>query len=113
MADFYNGDTGTLNSWSIDLCSTTITNLSTEEFSLSGLSIFPNPNNGQFTIKFNNAKDVKLEVYDVRGRAVLSQDYNVSGQFNETINLGSVQSGMYLLKVNNGGKTITKKIIVE
>jgi len=113
MADFYNGDTGTLNSWSIDLCSTTITNLSTEEFSLSGLSIFPNPNNGQFTVKFNNAKDVKLEVYDVRGRAVLSQDYNVSGQFNETINLGSVQSGMYLLKVNNGGKTITKKIIVE
>ena len=113
MADFYNGDTGTLNSWSIDLCSTTITNLSTEEFSLSGLSIFPNPNNGQFTIKFNNAKDVKLEVYDVRGRSVLSQDYNVFGQFNETINLGSVQSGMYLLKVNNGGKTITKKIIVE
>lgn len=113
MADFYNGDTGTLNSWSIDLCSTTITNLSTEEFSLSGLSIFPNPNNGQFTIKFNNAKDVKLEVYDVRGRAVLSEDYNVSGQFNETINLGSVQSGMYLLKVNNGGKIITKKIIVE
>lgn len=115
LVDFYNGDTGTLNSWSIELCSTTVTSLlSTEDFDFeSSFSLYPNPNNGQFTIKFNNAKDVKLEVYDVRGRAVLSQEYNVSGQFNETINLGNVQSGMYLLKVNNGGKTITKKVVVE
>lgn len=115
LVDFYNGDTGTLNSWSIELCSTTVTSLlGTEDFDFeSSFSLYPNPNNGQFTIKFNNAKDVKLEVYDVRGRSVLSQEYNVSGQFNETINLGNVQSGMYLLKVNNGGKTITKKVVVE
>ncbi|HIC30719.1 MAG TPA: T9SS type A sorting domain-containing protein [Flavobacteriaceae bacterium] len=109
------GNTATWNSVTLSICSSTIQPvLSTEDFDFeSSFSLYPNPNNGQFTIKFNNAKDVKLEVYDVRGRSVLSQEYNVSGQFNETINLGNVQSGMYLLKVNNGGKTITKKVVVE
>ena len=117
LVDFYIGDTGTLNSWSIELCSTTVTPLGVDEFSLENtFSVYPNPNNGEFTIEFNasNSGDVNIDVYDIRGRSVYNKLYeNSSNRFTEKINLGSVQSGMYLLNVNDGNRTITKKIIVE
>ncbi len=89
--------------------------LSANDFSFeNSFSISPNPNNGTFAVKFNGAAGkVTLNVFDIRGRSVLSNAYNATGDFNQTINLGNVQSGMYLLNVNDGSKTVTKKIIVE
>ena len=89
--------------------------LSTNSFNLENtFSVYPNPNNGEFTVKFNGAQgNVALQVFDIRGRSVLNKNYNASGEFNQTINLGNVQAGMYLLNVNDGSKTITKKIIVN
>lgn len=110
------GNIATWNSTTITICSTvTEPVLSTNSFELNNsLSIYPNPNNGEFTVKFSGAKDdVTLEVYDVRGRSVLSKAYNANGDFNQTINLGNVQSGLYLLNINNGGQTITKKILID
>jgi len=116
LVDFYNGDTGTLNSWSIELCSTTVVSLSVDEFTLNNLNIYPNPNNGEFTIKFNsaNSNKVNIQVFDVRGRSIINQDYdNNLSEFNQNISLKNAQSGMYLLNINDGERTITKKIIVE
>ena len=96
------GNIATWNSTTITICSTvTEPVLSTNSFELNNsLSIYPNPNNGEFTVKFSGAKDdVTLEVYDVRGRSVLSKAYNANGDFNQTINLGNVQSGLYLLNI--------------
>ncbi|WP_197077348.1 zinc-dependent metalloprotease family protein [Lacinutrix sp. Hel_I_90] len=115
FVDFNNGNTGMVNEWSIELCTTTVT-LGVEAFNIeNSLSIYPNPNNGEFTVKFNGATNkVQVQVFDIRGRSVLNNAFeNTSGVFNETINLGNVQSGMYLLNVNDGSRTITKKIIVE
>lgn len=114
LVDFYNGDTGTLNSWSIELCSTTTTSLSVDAFSINNLSVYPNPNNGEFNIKFNAvSSNVAVSVFDVRGRSVYNKTYTNNSTFNEAINLGNVQSGLYLLNVKDGNKTITKKIIVQ
>ncbi|MDX1270212.1 reprolysin-like metallopeptidase [Bizionia paragorgiae] len=112
MADFEVGNTGTFNDWSIELCTTT---LGTDDFALeNSFSIYPNPNNGEFNVKFKSeSNNVTLELFDIRGRSIYTKGYNNSGAFNETINLGNVQSGMYLLNVNDGSRTFTKKIIVE
>ncbi|WP_047549009.1 reprolysin-like metallopeptidase [Psychroserpens sp. Hel_I_66] len=115
FVDFFNGDTGTVNEWSIELCTTT-TVLGVEEPSLeNSLSVFPNPNNGEFNIKFNaNSNNVDVQVFDVRGRSVFNTTFdNVSGEFNESINLGKVNSGIYLLNINDGGNVVTKKLVVE
>ncbi|MEJ6792342.1 MAG: M12 family metallo-peptidase [Lacinutrix sp.] len=103
------------NTVDLEICTLVATPLSVDEFDLSNsFSVFPNPNNGEFTVKFNGASEnVNLQVVDIRGRSILSNSYNASGDFNQTINLGNVQSGIYLLNVNDGGRTITKKIIVE
>lgn len=90
--------------------------LSVDEFgNLGGFSIFPNPNNGSFNVKLNSISnnDIKISVFDIRGRQVFNNNYKASAQFNEAINLGSVQSGMYMLQVSDGVNTHTKKVIVN
>ena len=89
--------------------------LSTNDVSFdNSFEIYPNPNNGSFNVKLTStSNNISVKVYDVRGRSVFNKAYSNSGAFNENINIGNVQSGLYLLNVNDGGRTVTKKIIVE
>ena len=89
--------------------------LSVDEFSLSNLSVYPNPNNGEFNVKFNTtSSNIVIDVFDVRGRSIISKTYNnTSAEFNKAISLGNVEAGMYLLNISDGSKVVTKKIIVE
>lgn len=92
-----------------------MTSLSVNEFEASNFMVFPNPNHGEFTIKLNSTSNsnIKVDVYDVRGRAIYRNVYENSSEFIQTIHLNGVQSGMYLVKVSDGLKQTTKKIIVE
>ena len=90
--------------------------LSVDEFgSLGGFSIFPNPNNGSFNVRLNSLSnnDIKVSVFDIRGREVFNKKYEANPEFNETVNLNRVQSGMYLVQVSDGVNTQTKKVIVN
>jgi len=115
IADFYNGDTGVFNNWSLDICFDTEVPLSTEDFGLSNFSIFPNPNNGEFTVKLNSTSNnnIEISVYDMRGRSLFNNSYKNTSAINQTINLNHVQSGMYLVKVSDGTRSATKKIIIK
>lgn len=90
--------------------------LSVDEFgSLGGFSIYPNPNNGSFNVKLNSASnnDIKISVFDIRGREVFNNIYKASTVFNETIRLDKVQSGIYMLQVSDGLNKQTKKVIIN
>ena len=116
LGDFASGDTGTLNSWFIEICKTTETPLSTEDFDFADFKIFPNPNKGEFNIKLKTSKsnEIKIEVYDLRGRSIYKNNYKTTDDsFNENIILNNVQAGLYILNLDNGVKKIAKKIIVE
>ena len=115
IQDFFNADTGTLNDWYIEICSTTETPLSVDEFGVNDFAIYPNPNNGTFTIKLNSSsnKDIKVNVVDVRGRQIFNNSYASNSEFNQVINLDNLQSGMYLVTVNDGDRKATKKIVIE
>lgn len=112
-----NGTVSTLNSVTITACEQSLEPvLSAKEFSLEkALSIYPNPNHGEFNMAFYGASNkVQMQIFDISGRAVVTTVFeNSSRVFNETISLGNVQSGMYFLNVNDGSRTITKKIIVD
>lgn len=112
VADTFAGDVGQLNDLTVSICSE---QLSVDEFSLDNFAIFPNPNNGEFTIKMNSnsGSDIQVDVFDIRGRRIFNNVYSNTGEFNETVNLNSVQSGMYLVTVNDGNNEVTKRIIVE
>lgn len=113
VADTFALDTGQLNAWSIEIC--TEQPLSVPEFSLENLAIYPNPNQGEFSIGFNSnsGKDIKIKVYDIRGRAIFSNTYNSTNRFAELIQLNNAQPGVYLLSIFDGTQKMTKKIIVK
>ncbi|WNM19927.1 zinc-dependent metalloprotease [Flavobacterium capsici] len=113
--DQFNLDGGAINGWTLNLCKNTAVPLEVNENSLQNFSLYPNPNNGNFNISFNSNSTNKINVgvFDIRGRSVFSNDYQNNGFFNETINLSNIQSGIYLVKVQDGEKQITKKIVVE
>ena len=114
IADFFAQDTGQLNDWAINIC--TEQPLSVNDYEFEGFALFPNPNNGSFTVNLNSISQnpVTLEVFDIRGRSIYRNVYNnVSGQFSEEVNLNNVKSGMYLVNVTDGQRKVTKKIIVE
>ncbi len=114
VVDFFNQDTGTLNSWSIEVCSTSSLSVDDDEL-LSDLSIYPNPNDGEFNVNFSpkSGEDITIEVFDIRGRRILTNTYNSVSRFEEVIRLNNAQSGMYLLSISDGGQKVTKKIIVD
>ena len=81
-----------------------ILNLSEKSF-----KIFPNPNNGTFTIEIENPeKDVSIEVYNVMGELV--EKIGRVGKVN-LLDL-EVISGIYLVKVKNGDSVRNQKVIV-
>ena len=112
--DYFQGDTGTLNSWSVEVCYIQAT-LDSESFGLDNFTLYPNPNNGNFTIQFNSntGNEIKVNVHDVRGREIFAKSYNNNGLFNESLQLNNVQSGVYLVTVQDGARKEVKKIVVQ
>ena len=113
FVDFYNGDTGVVNEWSLELC--VDGGLSVVENNLESLSIYPNPNNGEFNIGFNpkSGEDITIGVYDIRGRSIYNKVYTSVSRFEEVIQLNNAQSGVYMLTISDGAQKVTKKIVVE
>ncbi len=89
--------------------------LSVDEFGVGSVSIFPNPNNGQFTVTLNSVDSdkVMITVYDIKGRRIYDTTFENASNFNQVINLNGVQAGMYLVMISDGQRQATKKIIVE
>jgi len=113
--DLVAGTTGTINSFSIEICSQTITLLGNDSFSFDSFSLYPNPNDGTFTVKFNSntGNDINVAVFDMRGRSIFNNVYQNNGVFEQTLQLDNVQSGIYLVNIQDGDKKIVKKIVVE
>jgi Zn-dependent metalloprotease/PKD repeat protein len=80
------------------------------------VSVFPNPNNGIFNIKIKSqSKYVKYMIYNNLGKVVIAGDVDISqqGEINLPINLDYVSKGIYLIRVFDGNKIITEKIVFE
>jgi subtilisin-like proprotein convertase family protein len=112
--DSYLGDTGSITSWSIQICRE-VAALSTQSFGLSDFALYPNPNNGNFTVQFapNGTGDVSVAVHDIRGRQVFDRTYGNNGFFAQNIQLSNVQSGVYVVTVQQGDQKETRKIVIQ
>jgi subtilisin-like proprotein convertase family protein len=112
--DNFAEDTGTINSWGIEVCTQTIA-LTTSENQLSDFAIYPNPNKGNFNIQFDNttSNEIKVNVYDMRGRTIFENNYSNQVTFNENIQLTNAQAGVYLVSVTDGNQKMVKRIVIE
>ena len=80
----------------------------TQEIVMNGLSIYPNPNKGQFTINLPEA-DCDIEVFNSLGQQVFSQQAKGMTQ----LNLESLESGMYFVSVKSEKAVSTLKFMKE
>ncbi|MEO8235367.1 MAG: T9SS type A sorting domain-containing protein [Flavobacterium sp.] len=89
--------------------------LATADFEFTNFSLYPNPNNGVFNVKFTSttSNDIKVNVHDIRGRQVYEKSFSNNGAFNQNINLGKVQAGVYIVSVIDGDQKTVKRIVVK
>ncbi len=71
-------------------------------------SIYPNPSENNITIKSTNDPISIVEIYNVLGQRVLN--LNFSERLSENINISSLNSGLYLVKIN---ANTTRRLIVK
>lgn len=81
---------------------------------LSELSIYPNPNVGQFNVSFTTLRAeerVSIRVFNLIGKEVYrTQVTGVAGDHKERINLQGASKGIYMLVVSNGDKKQTRRL---
>jgi hypothetical protein len=83
------------------------------------ISLFPNPNNGQFTIEVKSEEPEvkgKVEIYNVLGEKVYSQFSSVTADESQlSINIGNQPSGVYLFKIIDETDNVLKagKFVIQ
>lgn len=83
---------------------------------LRSLEIYPNPNNGQFTLQIATSKKViaDLEIYDASGTIHYRQSgLEMNGNFKSDIRLPQLKAGLYYLTIKNDDGLVLKKIVVR
>jgi len=115
MGDAAQGDVGTWNNWSIEICSTEVVPLSNSEVSLqNSFVISPNPSNGNFMITSSLLSDnqTKFSLYDMSGRMVHTQD--LTQETTQTIDASDkISSGFYIAVMETSNGNLSQKIVIE
>lgn len=81
-----------------------------------GLVVYPNPNEGVFTVEFasSSQKQFTLKVLNAIGQVVYVDGIaGNGGKINRVIKLKDIQSGVYTLILSHDGNDIARKIIVR
>ena len=83
--------------------------LSSDDFSLSSISLYPNPTTSVLNISNNNNLDIKnISVVDVNGRTVKNQ----AGSLTQ-INVSDLNAGVYFVTIEAAEGKTTKKFIKQ
>ncbi|HLA56138.1 MAG TPA: PQQ-dependent sugar dehydrogenase [Flavobacterium sp.] len=90
------------------------TSLGLSDFSNNGLSLYPNPaTNGEFFIRNSGASQLsQVSLFDLSGKLLLNE--NLAAMETYTIKTGSLQSGLYIVTVEDfNGKKFSSKLTIE
>lgn len=87
------------------------------ELEFGNLSVWPNPTHENINIRLDNLLSnnaVKVSLYDIQGRLITNSEYEVnSNSLNQTINLGKMDVGIYLLEIRQDNIKTTKRIVIN
>lgn len=77
---------------------------------------FPNPNNGQFTLTFNQIEnsDLFVSIKDIQGKEVASDKrLSFTGNYSNKFDLSSLAKGVYTLEIKSGNRSAYYKIVSQ
>ena len=101
------------NGWTANYNST-ITGIN-EPLSLSSFGIYPNPNNGTFTITLPNSNETicEIKILNTLGEEVWSYSKTDKSIKQVTADLSSEASGIYFAHFTLGSQTVVGKIVID
>jgi|GEM_PF-1588375 len=83
---------------------------------LDDINLFPNPNNGTFTLQFTSERKMptQITVIDVTGKEVYREEVSdFNGRYDKRIDLPNVGKGNYFLNIIRGDKIFTEQIVLS
>jgi subtilisin-like proprotein convertase family protein len=105
------GDDGALTSWTIEYCGVTERTLATKSFNDLDIIMFPNPATDILSIQFDDTSELKVTLFDLLGRKVISK---VLDSNNSDIDVSTLASGTYIVQMQNeNNEKISKNLIIE
>jgi len=76
---------------------------------IAGLKVYPNPvTNGNLFITSDSGEAKQVIVYDVLGKQVVKTTVT-----NQPINVSNLNSGVYMVKITEEGRTATRKLVIK
>ncbi len=87
-----------------------------EDFAFSGFNLYPNPSKGTFNLNFDvvNTEKVVVQLFDIRGRLIGEKNFlDTNTRFSESISFQRAAAGLYLVKITNGNKQTTRKLVIQ
>ncbi|HAW51597.1 MAG TPA: hypothetical protein DCX54_04605 [Flavobacteriales bacterium] len=82
-----------------------------EEKNISGVALFPNPNNGIFSVSCAHSKKSTLSIYSMMGELVHYEYISNSGK--REINLQTFPHGIYLVELRTEKGIVREKVIIQ
>jgi hypothetical protein len=105
--------------WAIDnlrIQDNTVTSLAAEVQKTGGLSVYPNPSEGKFTVQARFQKPtagLQILVRNNLGQVVLRQALaGAPSEVKQAIDLSSLSAGMYMVSVGTEGDAAMRKVLV-
>lgn len=89
---------------------------SKKELEMEKIRFSPNPNNGKFSLNFELSKKspVQIQIFDIQGKEVYNESIkNFSGTYQNNIDISEHGKGIYFLRIIQGNKANTNKIVME
>ncbi|WP_421752823.1 HYR domain-containing protein [Croceimicrobium sp.] len=85
-----------------------------EEFHWSDMQVYPNPNDGLFTIDFAGLtkEKMKVQVLSTDGKLVYESQQKLNAESQIRIDLRGLPAAVYYLRVSNGATRETRKLII-
>lgn len=102
---------GQVEDYSVNILAAAVISTLTENNSneiLTTISLYPNPTKEVLNIETNSATKLNYSVINYLGQVVKSGSIE-----NNSLNVSNLNAGVYILQINDGQKSVTKKFIKE
>jgi hypothetical protein len=84
-----------------------------EVSSLSSTRLSPNPTTGNVTISTDNVTgNLSIGITNLLGEEVKHFNETAGGSFTKSYNLSDLSTGVYIVKIQNGDNSVTKRLSV-
>lgn len=80
----------------------------------NNISLLPNPTNGNVTLEMATTADkVNVVVFNILGSNVKEFNETSNGTLSRNYNMSDLSNGTYIVRIQNGQKTATKRLVIN